>query len=73
MEQRRLLPHSAPWPQCWNMSDNLANAEHVDPDGHRSFAIWLAKRGHAGVSGGWWFLFPRHGVTVELCNGCWVS
>ena len=41
---------SRPWPLCWDMSDGLGNAMHVDPDGHRSYAVWLSALGHAGVS-----------------------
>ena len=25
------------------------------------------------VVGGWWFLFPKHGVAVELAHGTWMS
>ena len=73
-QQKRLWGAKArPWPICWDMSDGLGNAEHIDPDGHRSYAVWLSKLGHAGVSRSWWLLFPRHGVAIELCHGCWIS
>ena len=61
------------WPLCWDMSDGLGNAMHVDPDGHRSYAVWLSALGHAGASRSWFLLFPRHGLAIELCHGCWIS
>ena len=61
------------WPLCWDMSDGLGNAMHVDPDGHRSYAVWLSALGHAGASRSWYLLFPRHGLAIELCHGCWIS
>ena len=72
--QRRLWgAKSRSWPLCWNMSDGLGNAEHIDPDGYRCYAVWLSKLGHAGASRSWWMLFPRHGLAIELCHGCWIS
>ena len=72
--QRRLWgAKSRDWPLCWNMSDGLGNAEHIDPDGFRCYAVWLSKLGHAGSSRSWWMLFPRHGLAIELCHGCWIS
>ena len=72
--QRRLWrTKSRDWPLCWNMSDGLGNAEHIDPDGFRCYAVWLSKLGHAGSSRSWWMLFPRHGLAIELCHGCWIS
>jgi len=48
---------------------------HVDPDGARSFAVWLSKLGNAGIghSGGWWLLFPKHGLAIALVHGTYVS
>ena len=23
--------------------------------------------------GSWYLLFPRHGLAIELCHGCWIS
>jgi len=73
-DQNRLWgAKSRPWPLCWDMSDGLGNAMHVDPDGHRSYAVWLSALGHAGASRSWYLLFPRHGLAIELCHGCWIS
>ena len=67
--QRRLWgAKSRSWPLCWNMSDGLGNAEHIDPDGYRCYAVWLSKLGHAGASRSWWMLFPRHGLAIgDMC------
>jgi hypothetical protein len=72
-QQRLWGAKSRPWPLCWDMSDGLGNAMHVDPDGHRSYAVWLSALGHAGASRSWYLLFPRHGLAIELCHGCWIS
>ena len=72
--QEEAWPRGTPWwPQHWAASEDLGNAMHIDPDGSRSFAVWYAERGHAGVSDGWWFLFPTHGLAVELAHGTWIS
>ena len=34
--------------------------------------MWLCLRTDV-VVGGWWFLFPNHGVAVELAHGTWMS
>ena len=68
--QRRLLPRSyATYPACWAISENLSNAMHIDMDASRSFAVWVSGKGHEGVSGSWWFLFPRHGVAIAVVHG----
>ena len=72
--QREAWPPGTPWwPQCWDASEDLGNASHIDPDGDRAFAVWYAERGHEGVSDGWWFLLPQHGLAVELAHGTWIS
>ena len=60
-------------PLCWDVTDGLGNSEHVDADGARSYAVWVAGDGHASQSCSWWLLFPRHGVAVQLIHGTWVS
>ena len=70
-EQGRLL--GGEHPVCWDVSSGLGNSEHVDADGSRSYAVWVARHGHASQSGSWWLLFPRHGVAVQLIHGTWIS
>ena len=60
-------------PLCWDASWDLGNAEHLDRDGHRSYAGWMCRHGHASRSRHWWLAFPQHGVVVELMHGTWVS
>ena len=70
-EQGRLL--GGEHPLCWDVSSGLGNSEHVDADGSRSYAVWVAGAGHASQSSSWWLLFPRHGVAVQLIHGTWIS
>jgi hypothetical protein len=65
------------WPKpktirCWDASENIGNSCHTDRDNARSFAVWLRSKTNTCV-GGWWFLFPKHGVAVELAHGTWMS
>jgi hypothetical protein len=55
----------------WQGSDGLANEEHKDDDGARSYAWWGCH--HPGKSQGWWLLFPRWGVAIALAHGTFVS
>ena len=72
--QRSTWPSGTPpWPQCWAISQNLGNAMHVDPDGARSYAVWLSAKGNAACSQHWWFLFPTHGVAIQVIHGTWIS
>ena len=74
-EQARVFPwKSDRYPACFNVSDGLGNAMHLDPrDGSRSFACWVSEEGHRGRSRNWWFLFPRHGLAIELSHGTFIS
>ena len=58
--------------RCWDASENLGNSCHTDCDYARSFAVWLRLKTEV-VVGGWWFLFPKHWVAVELAHGTWMS
>jgi hypothetical protein len=58
--------------RCWDASENLGNSCHTDRDNARSFAVWLRLKTDI-VVGGWWFLFPKNGVAVELAHGTWMS
>ena len=71
-EQERLWGRSV-YPLVWNISRDLGNAEHVDHDGHRCYAVWVSRHGHASQSQSWWLLFPQHGVAVQLIHGTWIS
>ena len=71
--QGEMWPGGGNWPRCWDASDGLGNALHCDPDGWRSYAAWVSNVGHGGLSSGWWFLFPRHGVAIELVHGTFIS
>mmetsp|Transcript_15658 Transcript_15658/g.35070 ORF Transcript_15658/g.35070 Transcript_15658/m.35070 type:complete len:430 (-) Transcript_15658:64-1353(-) len=70
-EQGRLL--GGEHQKCWAVSSGFGSSEHVDADGSRSYAVWVARHGHASQSGSWWLLFPRHGVAVQLIHGTWIS
>jgi len=58
--------------RCWDASENIGNSCHTDRDNARSFAVWLRSKTEVIVDG-WWFLFPKHGVAVELAHGTWMS
>jgi len=71
--QNDLWPYPKPKSaRCWDASENLGNSCHTDRDNARSFAVWLRLKSD-DVVGGWWFLFPKHGVAVELAHGTWMS
>lgn len=62
---------SKPWPMCWSATRDLGNSMHVDVgDGARSYAAWFSR---TGKSIGWWLLFPRHGLAVQLTHGTFIS
>jgi hypothetical protein len=68
--QGELWPKPTPkTARCWDASENLGNSCHTDRDDARSFAVWLG----SNLARGWWFLFPKHGVAVELTHGTWIS
>ena len=59
-----------PYPLCWNVSRDLANAAHCGRDATPSFAVWLEKS--PGASGVCFLLFPRHGVAIQIVHGTWI-
>ena len=72
-EQQRLWPASVEGrPHHWDFSRNLGNAEHVDPDGWRSYAVWVSDQ-PTGASASWFLLFPHHSLAIALGHGTWVS
>ena len=72
--QREASPPGTPWwPVYWAASENLGNAMHVDHDGDRGFAVWMAEHGHLSESRNWWFLIPRYGVAIQLTHGACLS
>ena len=75
VEQSRLWGTGAShcYPLAWAASSGLGNSEHCDPDGSRSYAVWVSGHGHASMSESWWLLFPRHGVAVQIIHGTWIS
>ena len=69
--QAELWPNKTPArPACWDVSANLGNSQHIDPDCPRSYAVWF--RTGSGTRG-WYFLFPEHGVALRLRHGTAVS
>ena len=74
VEEQQRLWQSPPWPMCWDVSCNLGNSSHRDPDGWRSYAVWVRSGGGAAPqSDRWWLLFQRHGVAVAIVHGTWIS
>ena len=74
VEEQQRLWRSPPWPVCWDVSCDLGNSCHRDPDGWRSYAVWVRSGGGvAPQSDRWWMLFPRHGVAVAIVHGTWIS
>ena len=72
--QREAFPKGTPdWPRHWDASQNLGNAMHLDPDGARSYAVWLSEHGHRSRSQRWWFLVPHYGVAIQIVHGTWLS
>jgi hypothetical protein len=71
--QAELWPNPKPKSaKCWAASQDLGNSCHTDRDNSRSFAVWL-RAFPDGCVCAWWFLFPEHGVAVELAHGTWMS
>ena len=77
MESQRLLwpaRESERYPQSWFHSRNLGNASHIDClDGARSFAVWHSNSLQTESHPSWWFLFPAHGLAIEIVDCTWVS
>ena len=72
-EQQRLWPASAEGrPRHWDFSRNLGNAEHIDPDGWRCYAVWGSDQ-PPGASASWFLLFPHHSLAIALGHGTWLS
>ena len=72
-EQQRLWPASVEGrPRHWDISRNLGNAEHIDPDGWRCYAVWGSDQ-PPGASASWFLLFPHHSLAIALGHGTWVS
>ena len=61
----------AKYPRCWFASNSYGGANHCDLDGDRSFAVWHSSG--LGKSGPWWFLFPNHGLAVQIVDCTWIS
>ncbi len=52
-------------PRCWNASLNLGNELHNDPDGDRSFSVWVSNNKEASKSSRY-ILFPEWEVAIEM-------
>ena len=71
--QKSLWPgrEGATCPKSWFVSHCYGGAKHCDLDGDRSFAVWHSSG--LGKSGPWWFLFPNHGLAVQIVDCTWIS
>ena len=58
-------------PACWIVSKDLGNPQHDDNDYSRSYAGWFTEQDIENRSA--WFLFPKWGIAIELCNNTWIS
>ena len=58
-------------PQSCFVSYCYGGAKHCDLDGDRSFGVWHSCG--LGRSGPWWFLFPDHGLAVQIVDCTWIS